>query len=90
MLSVCLIVAGFANLQTAWWSILIGLPLLGLVTFAGYQTHFFQNWVKPNGGLAHPVVRWLGPIALILMVIFMALMIQAFLVALRSSFEDKK
>lgn len=48
---------------------LIGLTAVGLAAFAAYDTHYFQSWMRPDGSYGHALIRWAGPIFLIVALI---------------------
>jgi hypothetical protein len=50
---------------------LLGLVSLGLAVYAAVDTQGFQNWARPNGSYGHAVVRWMGPVMLILSILWL-------------------
>lgn len=69
---------------------LLGVALMGFVGYAAYNTNFFRNWTNANGGYSHAIVRWLGPVAIILGIILFAVMLQIMWIAFKQSFLNEK
>lgn len=67
ILSVALIIIGLSSSNDAWPFMLVGGVLLALTGYAAYDTHFFQHWRSTASGRpGHALVRWLGPVALVI------------------------
>ncbi len=45
---------------------ILGLVAVGLVAYATYDTQYFRSWTRPDGSYGHALVRYAGPILLIL------------------------
>ena len=48
---------------------LVGLVATGLAGYATYDTQYFKNWLRPDGSYGHALVRWAGPVFLIVALI---------------------
>src|SRR5947209_8622182 len=68
--------------------VLGGVLLLALTIYAAYGTDWFRNWGTP-GKLGHPVVRWIGPLVLILVLIEIIVLLLFVGAALGGSNEKK-
>jgi hypothetical protein len=67
---------------------LLGVGLFGWVIYAAYSTDWFHNWLSPTSGtLRHPVVRWLGPVSLIVSIVVFAIMLQIILAVFIAEFR---
>ncbi len=51
--------------------ILLGLASIALALFAAIDTQGFKNWVRPDGSYWHAVARWMGPVSLIVSIIWL-------------------
>lgn len=57
--------SGQSNVAGGVFVCLLGLVAIGLVAYATYDTQRFQSWVRPDGSYGHSLVRYAGPILLI-------------------------
>src|SRR5438132_4660796 len=48
---------------------ILGLLAAGLAAYATYDTQYFKGWTRPDGSYGHALVRWAGPIFLIVALI---------------------
>lgn len=48
---------------------ILGLVATGLAAYAAFQTQYFQSWTRPDGTYGHKLVRWAGPVFLIVALI---------------------
>lgn len=47
----------------------LGLVALGLAAYATYDTQYFKGWTRLDGSYGHAIVRWAGPVLLIVALI---------------------
>ncbi len=68
-LSVTTTSTGQSNVVGGVLVCLLGLVAAGLAGYATYETQYFKNWTRADGSYGHPLVRWAGPIFLIVALI---------------------
>ena len=57
--------SGQSNVAGGILVCLLGLVTVGLAAYATYDTQYFQSWVRQDGSYGHALVRYAGPILLI-------------------------
>lgn len=68
-LSVTTTSTGQSNVAGGVIVCILGLVAAGWAGYAAYETQYFKNWARADGSYKHPLVRWAGPIFLIVALI---------------------
>lgn len=56
---------GQTNVAAGILVCIFGLLTMGLAAYAAYDTQYFKSWTRPDGSYRHALVRWAGPLFLI-------------------------